>query len=63
MSAPAGSGRVVGVTPAKQPVAAPLNVKTPADSKGPWDYYNLLAEVPGARRFRPLKDGGCPLVR
>ncbi len=51
------------MTPAKQPVAAPLNVKTPADSKGPWDYYNLLAEVPGARRFRPLKDGGCPLVR
>jgi len=28
----------------------------------PWDYYKVLAEVPGDQVFRPLKDGGCPLV-
>jgi len=40
-----------------------FQVKTPAESKGPWDYYKLLAEVPGDQAFRPLKDGGCPLVK
>jgi branched-chain amino acid transport system substrate-binding protein len=39
-----------------------FQVKTPAESKGPWDYYKLLATVPADEAFRPLKDGGCPLV-
>jgi branched-chain amino acid transport system substrate-binding protein len=39
-----------------------FQVKRPAESKGPWDYYKLLAEVPGDQAFRPIKDGGCPLV-
>jgi branched-chain amino acid transport system substrate-binding protein len=39
-----------------------FQVKAPAESKGPWDYYKLLAEVPGDQAFRPLKDGNCPLV-
>jgi branched-chain amino acid transport system substrate-binding protein len=39
-----------------------FQVKKPEESKGPWDYYKLLAEVPGDQAFRPLKDGGCPLV-
>jgi branched-chain amino acid transport system substrate-binding protein len=39
-----------------------FQVKKPEESKGPWDYYNLLAEVPGDQAFRPIKDGGCPLV-
>ena len=34
-------------------------VKTPAESKGPWDYYRRLASVPGADAFRPMADGGC----
>jgi branched-chain amino acid transport system substrate-binding protein len=37
-------------------------VKAPAESKGPWDYYKLLATIPAEQAFRPLKDGGCPLV-
>ena len=39
-----------------------LEVKKPSESKYPWDYYNVLAEVPGDQAFRPLKDGGCPFV-
>ncbi len=39
-----------------------LQVKKPEESKYPWDYYKILAEVPGDKVFRPMKDGGCPLV-
>lgn len=39
-----------------------VQVKTPAESKGPWDYYKILGTVPGDRAFRPLAEGGCPLV-
>jgi branched-chain amino acid transport system substrate-binding protein len=39
-----------------------LEVKRPADSKGPWDYMKIRATIPAAEAFRPLKDGGCPLV-
>ena len=38
-------------------------VKTPAESKGPWDYYKLVASTPADQAFRPLNAGGCPLVR
>jgi branched-chain amino acid transport system substrate-binding protein len=38
-------------------------VKTPQESKGPWDYYKILATIPGDQAFRPLAEGGCPLVR
>ena len=40
-----------------------FQVKKPSESKGPWDYYNLLATVPAEDAFRPLKDGGCPMVK
>ncbi|RXT50999.1 ABC transporter substrate-binding protein [Bradyrhizobium betae] len=40
-----------------------FQVKKPEESKGLWDYYKLLAEVPADQAFRPLKDGGCPLVK
>ena len=39
-----------------------LQVKKPEESKYPWDYYKVLAEVPGDQVFRPIKDGGCPLM-
>ena len=39
-----------------------LEVKKPEESKYPWDYYKILAEVPGEQVFRPLSDGACPLV-
>jgi branched-chain amino acid transport system substrate-binding protein len=40
-----------------------FEVKKPAESKGAWDYYKVLATIPAAEAFRPLKDGGCPLVK
>ncbi len=39
-----------------------FEVKAPADSKSPNDFYKLLATIPAAEAFRPLKDGGCSLV-
>jgi branched-chain amino acid transport system substrate-binding protein len=39
-----------------------FEVKKPEESKGPWDLYKLRATIPAAEAFRPLKDGGCPLV-
>ena len=39
-----------------------FQVKTPAQSKGPWDYFNLLATTPADEAWRPLAEGGCPLV-
>jgi branched-chain amino acid transport system substrate-binding protein len=40
-----------------------FQVKTPAESKGPWDYYKLLATTPADQAFRPLSEGGCKLVK
>ena len=37
-----------------------VQVKTPAESTGPWDYYKILATIPGDQAFRPLDEGGCP---
>ena len=40
-----------------------VEVKKPAESKGEWDYYKIVSTIPGDEAFRPLKDGGCPLVK
>ena len=40
-----------------------FEVKSPAESKGPWDYYKLRATIPAEEAFRPVADGGCPLVK
>jgi branched-chain amino acid transport system substrate-binding protein len=40
-----------------------FEVKKPSESKGPWDYYKLLATLPADQAFRPLNAGNCPLVR
>ena len=40
-----------------------FQVKTPGESTGPWDDYKLIATIPAAEAFRPLKDGGCPLIK
>jgi len=40
-----------------------FKVKSPAQSKGPWDVYETLAVIPAAEAFRPLEQGGCPLVK
>jgi branched-chain amino acid transport system substrate-binding protein len=39
-----------------------FEVKSPAESKYPWDYYELLRRIPAEQAFRPLAEGGCPLV-
>ena len=38
-------------------------VKSPQESKYPFDYFKVLATIPAEQAFRPLKDGGCPLVK
>ena len=40
-----------------------FEVKTPAESKGPWDYYKLIGTTPGEQAFRPLSESACPLVK
>ena len=40
-----------------------LEVKKPAESKAPWDYYRVRATIPADQAFRPLAEGGCPLVK
>jgi branched-chain amino acid transport system substrate-binding protein len=39
-----------------------FQVKKPEESKYPGDDYILRATIPAEEAFRPLKDGGCPLV-
>jgi len=40
-----------------------FEVKTPAESKYPWDYFKQVAATPADKAWRPLSEGGCPLVR
>jgi branched-chain amino acid transport system substrate-binding protein len=40
-----------------------FEVKKPGESKGPWDYYNVRATLKGDEVFRPMAQGGCPLVK
>jgi branched-chain amino acid transport system substrate-binding protein len=39
-----------------------FRVKKPADSTGPNDVYDVVATIPANEAFRPLDQGGCPLV-
>ena len=40
-----------------------VEVKKPAESKGPYDYYKVRSQIPADQAFRPEKDGGCSLVK
>jgi branched-chain amino acid transport system substrate-binding protein len=40
-----------------------FQVKSPAESKGPWDYYKTLATTPAEDAFRPLSANACPMVK
>lgn len=40
-----------------------FEVKTPAESKSPFDLYKLVATVPGEQAFQPLSESRCPLVK
>jgi len=37
-------------------------IKTPAESKEPWDYYKVLRTVTADEAFWPLSESKCPLV-
>ena len=39
-----------------------VQVKSPAESKYPWDYYKVLATIPGQDAFQPLSRSACPLI-
>src|SRR5690606_10055735 len=38
-------------------------VRTPAESKGPWDYYKVVATLPGEEVYTKLSESTCPLVK
>jgi branched-chain amino acid transport system substrate-binding protein len=40
-----------------------VEVKKPAESKGPYDYYKIRATIPADQAFRPINQGDCPLVK
>ena len=40
-----------------------LQVKKPAESKSPWDYYKVVDVIAANEAFRPLAQSGCPLVK
>jgi branched-chain amino acid transport system substrate-binding protein len=40
-----------------------VEVKTPAESKGPWDYYKIKGTIPAEEAFQPLSASRCPLVK
>jgi len=40
-----------------------VEAKKPSESKGEWDLYKIRATIPADQAFRPLQDGGCPLVK
>jgi branched-chain amino acid transport system substrate-binding protein len=39
-----------------------LEVKAPSEMTGDWDYYNVLATIPGEEAYLPAAESGCPLV-
>jgi branched-chain amino acid transport system substrate-binding protein len=40
-----------------------VQVKSPEESKAPWDYYNIRRVIPATEAFVPLAQSTCPLVR
>jgi branched-chain amino acid transport system substrate-binding protein len=40
-----------------------VEVRKPGESNIPWDYYKVRSTIPADQAFRPLADGGCPLVK
>jgi branched-chain amino acid transport system substrate-binding protein len=39
-----------------------VEVKSPDESTGRWDYYTILRTIPGDQAYMPMAEGGCPLV-
>jgi branched-chain amino acid transport system substrate-binding protein len=40
-----------------------VQVKTPAESKGDWDFYKILKTMKGEEAFGKLADSTCPLLK
>ena len=40
-----------------------VQVKTPAESKGDWDFYKILKTMKGEEAFGKLANSACPLVK
>lgn len=40
-----------------------LQVKTPEESKEPWDLFKILARIPGNDAYRPMSESACPLLK
>ena len=40
-----------------------VEVKKPSESKAPYDYYKVRTVIPADQAFRPMANGGCPLVK
>lgn len=40
-----------------------VKVKAPAASKGPWDLFDVVEEVPVDKAVRPVQAGGCPFAK
>ena len=40
-----------------------FGIKTPEESKGPWDYYKLIATIPAEEAFTPLDKSTCALLK
>ncbi len=40
-----------------------VKVKSPAESKRAWDYYDILSVIPAEDAYRPLSESACPLVQ
>ena len=40
-----------------------FEVKKPDESKYPYDYYRLVSTIAADQAFRPMADGGCPMVK
>lgn len=38
-------------------------VKKPEESKGPWDYWKIVATIPGDKAWRPADESECPLLK
>jgi branched-chain amino acid transport system substrate-binding protein len=40
-----------------------MQVKTPAESKSDWDLLKVVATVPADQAYRPINEGGCPMIK
>jgi branched-chain amino acid transport system substrate-binding protein len=40
-----------------------MQVKTPAESKYPWDYYKVIKVMPGEEAFGSQPDPTCPMIK